>query len=241
MSVLYRSDYATVFHDDARDVLGNLTTETFDLIVTDPPYGVEWQSNRRTQAFELLDNDGAGQDDRAGIRAVIAECVRLVGQNRHLYVFGPTDVLEGLKVSEVVALVWDKATLGAGDMTSAWGPSHEDISFTVSKHRHGGKAGDPATPARLRKGTVLRYPRPTGRKVRHPSEKPVALLRELIESSSRQGETVLDPFGGVGSTAVAAILAGRRAVTVELSLTYATIAVERIQAAELLARQAGQI
>lgn len=79
------------------------------------------------------------------------------------------------------------------------------------------------------------FPGPTGRKVRHPSEKPVALLAEMIESSSRVGETVLDPFGGSGSTAVAAIVRGRRAVLVEANPAYVELAIERVRAAEAVA------
>lgn len=235
MSLLYRSERVELHLGRAEDVLPGLETESFDLIVTDPPYGKEWVSNRRAESFESLLGDGA--DQREEIRAVIAETVRLIRQNRHLYVFGPSDVLEGLKVSEVVELVWDKATIGSGDLSAPWGPAHEPISFTVTKHRHAGKSGCSTIPTRVRKGSVLRFGRATGRTVRHPSEKPVALLRELIESSSRQGDLVLDPFAGVGSTAVAALLSGRRAFAVELDERYARIALDRIRAAERLAEE----
>lgn len=239
MQPIYRSDRAEVWHADARDVLAGMTTESVDLVVTDPPYGAEWRSNLRAEQFDMLTGDGSG--DRDGIRAIIGETVRLVGQHRHLYVFGPVDVLEGHKVADVVSLVWDKGMLGAGDLTAAWGPQHEPISFTVSKHRHAGQTGADTVPTRLRKGSVLRFGRPTGRKVRHPSEKPVALLRELVESSSRQGELILDPFAGIGSTGVAAILSGRRAVLIEIDRRFADIAVDRVRAAERLHQQATEL
>lgn len=237
--ILYESDRATVWLGDSRSVLPRVATESVALVITDPPYGQDWQSNHRSERFEVLAGDGAG--DRDGIREVLEHAVRIVGQNRHLYVFGPTDVLGGLKVSEAVELVWDKANIGSGDLLSPWGPGHEPISFVVSKHRHGGKAGCSTVPTRVRKGSVLRFSRPTGRKVRHPSEKPIALLRELVESSSRQGEIVLDPFAGIGSTGVAAVLSGRRAVLVELDPRYASVAVERVRTAEEVARRGESI
>ena len=237
MTLIYESEFTAVHCADARDVLPTLATESLALVITDPPYGVEWQSGFRAESFDQLANDGAG--DRDGIREVLTESVRLVGQNRHLYVFGPTDILEGLKVSAVTPLIWDKATPGAGDLTAAWSPAHEPISFVTSKHRHAGQSGREGVPNRLRKGSVLRFPRPTGRKVRHPSEKPVPLLRELVESSSRQGETVLDPFAGIGSTGVAAILSGRRTVLVEIDRRWADVAVERVRRAEEAARLGG--
>lgn len=230
MTALYEGPLATVHCADARDVLPTVATESVHLVVTDPPYGQEWRSNHRADRFDTLVGDGVS--DRDGIRDILAECVRLIAQSRHMYVFGPTDVLIGLKVSAPAPLVWDKATPSGGDLARPWAPAHEPLSFVVAQHRHGGKAGQDCLPVRMRKGSVLRFPRPTGRKVRHPSEKPVPLLRELVESSSRQGDLVLDPFAGIGSTGVAAILSGRRAVLVEVDERYAALAVERVQAAE---------
>jgi site-specific DNA-methyltransferase (adenine-specific) len=60
----------------------------------------------------------------------------------------------------------------------------------------------------------------------------VGLLRELIESSSRGGDTVLDPFGGSGSTGVAALLSGRKAVLVEVNPIYAELAAQRVAKVE---------
>jgi site-specific DNA-methyltransferase (adenine-specific) len=234
---LHAGPRATVLLGDARDVLAGMETESVDLVVVDPPYGVEWQSNLRAERFDMLNEDGAGERD--GVRGILEECVRVVGQNRHLYVFGPTDVLEGLKVTEPTELVWAKPMNGAGDLTAAWAPAHEPISFLVSKHRHGGQAGaSTSVAARLRKGSVLTFGRPTGRKVRHPSEKPVGLLAELIESSSRAGELVLDACAGSGSTGVAAVLRGRRVLLIESHRPYAELAAERCRAAEALVAQA---
>jgi DNA modification methylase len=234
MVTLHESERATVIHGDAREVLAGMAKESVDLVVVDPPYGVEWRSNLRTEQFDMLDGDGA---DRDGVHEIIEGCVRVVGQHRHLYVFGPADVLDGLKVAEPTSLVWDKIVNGAGDLSAAWGPAHEPISFTVSYHRHAGKAGGSNLAVRLRKGSVLRFQRATGRKVRHPTEKPVPLLAELIESSSRAGELVFDPCAGSGSTGVAAVLRGRRALLVEINERWARLAVERVRAAEEIAER----
>lgn len=236
-SIAYESNLVTVYHGKAELILPMMPKESFGLVIADPPYGVENRSNRRAQRFDPIANDTPA--DRPLVKGIITECVRLVGQHRHLYVFGPSDVLEGQKVSEVVELIWNKGALGSGDVsgTVAWGPSHERINFCVSKFRHAGDKGKPTNPGRVRRGTVLNFTRPTGRKVRHPDEKPVPLLRELIESSSRQGETVLDPTAGILSTAVAAILTGRKSVVIEEHEPYVELGIERIKAAEQLVRQ----
>lgn len=241
--LIYESSRCRLWVGDAAEVLPTYKTESFDLVVTDPPYGVEFESGMRGESLGKIANDGADEDSRTLVAELLLECVRLVGQNRHLYVFGP-EVLRELdaKVSAPAELIWVKqAGPGMGDLSSPWGPQHEKLHFYTNLHRHAGKRGKETNPVRVRKGSVLEFVKPTGLKVRHPSEKPVALLKELIESSSRAGEVVLDPFGGVGSTAVAAILAGRRAVTVELEPRYAEIALERIKKAEHLVEEAATI
>lgn len=228
--LLHESPWASVWYGRAEEILPHLDTESFGQVVVDPPYGKDYQSNRRAVAFDRIDNDTAS--DRDTIRTILEHCVRVVGQHRHLYVFGPTDVLDGLKVAQPVELIWDKGALGSGDVTASWAPAHEPISFTVSKFRHAGEAGKSTIPARLRKGSVLRYTRPTGRKLRHPNEKPVPLMRELLESSSRQGELILDPCAGSMSVGVAALLTGRRCFLIESNERYAREGAERIAETE---------
>lgn len=238
-TLAYEGEFVTLIHGDAAEVLPTIPKESVDLILTDPPYGVQWQSNQRTERFDQLLGDGV--HERFAVVEILRECVRIVGQNRHLYVFGPADVMAGQKVSEVVELIWDKGIIGSGDVTAPWGPQHERISFCTSKFRHAGQAGSTGLPTRMRKGSVLRFMRPTGRMVRHPSEKPVPLLSELIESSTRRGDLVVDPYAGVGSTGVAAVLAGRRALLVELDEQWIPIAIERLKAAEAIAAQGARI
>lgn len=236
-TLVYESRWARMWHGDALDILPALDKEQYGLALLDPPYGKKHQSNRRKEKFDRIDNDEPTPADRDKVRRILEQCVRLVGQHRHLYVFGPDDWVEGLKVAEPAELIWDKGAMGSGDVTAPWGTSHEPITFAQSKFRHAGERGKSNVPARMRKGSVLNYPRVTGQKLIHPHQKPVPLLRELIESSSRQGERVLDPCAGGCSTGVAAILSGRPVDLIETKLNYLERGVERIQAAERLAEQ----
>jgi site-specific DNA-methyltransferase (adenine-specific) len=133
-------------------------------------------------------------------------------------------------------LVWDKEMLGSGDLTCPWGPSWEPITFGVYVSRPSGrKRGDGRLAARLRRQSVIRVPRPNAGQMEdrfkpHPTAKPVFLLRQLIESSSCLGETVLDPFAGHGSTLVAAAIEGRRAIGVELDESYCEATALRLSA-----------
>jgi len=88
----------------------------------------------------------------------------------------------------------------------------------------------------LRKGkyatNILRVPSLKGistEKIGHPSQKPIALINQLIASSSRRGDTILDPFLGSGTTAEAAQQLGRKWVGIELNPKYVEIAAKRLR------------
>ena len=221
MKPYYEKRGITIYHGDCREVLPQLKAGSCDLIVTDPPYGVRWQSGYRRKKFAVMKGD---DDPRLGAE-VTALALRVLRGDRHLYVFGRHD-FSGLKLRGSVELIWDKMLIGLSHSHGAWSKSHEVISFAVktdeSKRRFDSGA------ARMRRGTVLRYRRLNGSQVRHPAEKPVGLLRELIESSSRMGEMVLDYFAGVGSTLVAAALEGRRAVGIEIEERWCEVAAKRL-------------
>lgn len=231
---LYADEYATLYCDDALDVLPHLPRGSADLIVTDPPYGVAWQSNRRADTFPLI----AGDHSTDVARAVLAEALPVLRNRRHLYVFGPESIVDGFPIGATAELVWDRMTKGSGDLSSPWGPQHDRITFAtyvndgpVARATAGGRLS-----ARLRRGSIIAARRPHGGGVDHPTRKPVALMRQLIESSTVLGETVLDPCAGTGATGVAAVLAGRRAVLIEVDPGFAHRAAERLAEATKLRR-----
>ncbi|MBI4622056.1 MAG: site-specific DNA-methyltransferase [Verrucomicrobia bacterium] len=96
----------------------------------------------------------------------------------------------------------------------------------------------------LRKGkyatNILRVPSLKGNskeKIGHPSQKPIKLIEMLVESSSREGDWVLDPFIGSGTTAEACERLGRKWIGIEIDPAYAEIAKQRIAALKTLDRQ----
>lgn len=233
MSLYYQDENVTLYHGDCRDILPSL--EPADLIVTDPPYGVDFRSNRRGNKFDKIAED----DDPDGMASLVAQVITdNLKRYRHAYVFGPLNfeplVVAGV-VQEPMKLIWDKGVLGMGNLSIPWAPQHEDIQFMVAvKSKANVGKGEGRLAARLRRGTILAHQRPHAAGVkRHPTEKPVPLLRELIESSSCFGETVLDPFVGSGSTLVAATLEGRKSIGVELDERYCEIAAQRLSSGVL--------
>lgn len=215
----------TIYHGDCREMLAGLGSNTAHLIVTDPPYGVSFQSNGRAEKFGLIAGDDSTDSAVAGLSAAL----RVLMDKRHVYAFGRYD-LSGLPLTTPVELIWDKGCFNGGDLSQPWANQHEYIQFcTLRRANTERRRVGEGLAARLRKGSVLRYQRPSGTAVNiHPTEKPVILLRDLIESSSRIGEMVLDPFCGVGSTLVAAAAEGRRAIGIEIEERYCEIAARRL-------------
>ncbi|MFC1420778.1 DNA-methyltransferase [Streptacidiphilus cavernicola] len=234
--VLYQSDRCTLIWGDCTDpaVIASVPNH-YGLLCTDPPYGVNFRSNIGRN-FDLL----AGDDGSVDWAVVLGSWARRLATHRHVYVFGytPAELTEPLQLGPTAELVWDKLMTGMGDLSQPWGPGHERLVFGVSSANpaHGGTARKGMLAARMRQGSVLRVPRKNATAVtRHPTEKPVALMSQLIESSSVRGDLVVDPCAGSGSTLVAAILEGRRAFGVEIDRKYAELAVTRIKAAEKIA------
>ncbi len=224
MKPYYENHGVTLYHGDCREVLK--AVPTVDLLLTDPPYGVSWRSNDRNVRFENIAGDATTEMAIDGLRLSL----RSLRPYRHVYAFGRFD-LSSLSLQKQVELIWDKGSHGGGDISSPWGIEHEYIQFAVYVDSPANiRRGKGNLSARLRKGSVLNVPRLSGVDIkRHPAEKPVALLREMIESSSCIGELVLDPFAGVGSTLVASVLEGRRAIGIEIEERYCEIAARRLQ------------
>lgn len=222
--IYFENDLATLYLGDCADV-----SVAYDLLVTDPPYGQEFVSGKAGGLFGPIHDDD--KPDEVVMR--IAKCLKGLRNNRHVYIFSGRLCLASLPLTKPAELIWDKDTIGMGDLSQPWAPQHETILFaTYEPSKANRDKGYGNLAARMRKGSVLRSLRKNSGQVKnHPTEKPVDLLRQLIESSSVIGETVMDPFCGSGSTLVAAILEGRKAIGIEIDERYCEVAARRIEAA----------
>lgn len=215
-----------------KEIIGNATLYLVDcldldvpcdLLVTDPPYGQKYQSNWNKWG------EIAGDGDLEGVQHRLAHAIKSLRRKRHAYIFGSFD-LSKLPLCGITELIWDKENIGMGDLTLPWGSQHEKITFAVHNiSKANRESGYGNLSARLRKGSVLRSLRANSVAAKnHPTEKPVDILRQMIESSSVMGETVYDPFMGSGSTLIAALLEGRKAVGCEIEERYFNTACERV-------------
>lgn len=116
-------------------------------------------------------------------------------------------------------IVWDRMAHGAGDTKTTFAPQYDTIIFaTKGRFEFPGK----------RPKNVIASPKINSLKLTHPNEKPVDLMKQLIETVTIPGDTVLDPFAGSGSTLIAAKETGRHYIGIEIDEKYAQVARMRI-------------
>lgn len=208
---------------DCLELMKQIPDGSVDMVLTDPPYGMKYQSNRRTATDKF--NKIAKDDDLCWIGDFCAEMRRVMKNNSAAYVFcswHKVDVFKAalernFKIKNL--LVWVKNNHGSGDLTGAYGPKHEFVFF-VHKGRCLLRDG--------RRPDVLEFSKVSGSKMVHPTEKPVALIERLIKDASDEGDTILDPFMGSGTTGVAAKSLNRDFIGIELDEGYFNIAKDRI-------------
>lgn len=221
MNPYYEDEWATLYCGDSNDL--DLPRGSVDLLVTDPPYGINWRSRGRHDPI-------SGDESNDWVKDSLKHHLKALRVNRHFYVFGP-DVVSDLTVCPTVELIWDKGRMSAtGNMEIPWSPGHERITFGLySPYKSHKNVG--AGAVRMRRSSVLRFPKQNNGRgsFTHPNEKPVGLLRAIVESSSQFDEVVYDPFAGSGSTLVAAVLEGRRAIGVEIDEKYCEVIAKRLQ------------
>lgn len=215
-----------IYHEDCLDGLGNLPEGSIDCIVTDPPYGISYLSNRRTHKSEIVrpiqHDDGF---DVVWFDKIMVACERSLHDNSHIYVFGSDTVVphQFMVMTRYFQfknlLVWDKGTHTAGDLDASYAKRTEFILYMRkgNKHLQMGRPDNLISVARVPAGDLL-----------HVSQKPISLISFLIENSTKPGETVCDPFLGSGTTAVAAIKLKRKFVGYEIDKKNYDITMERV-------------
>ena len=195
----------TIIEGNCIELLKQYPDKSFDLVITDPPYGMEFQSNYRNKKHAKIEGD-----DRFPVE-LIEEFKRIA--RKAVYVFCRWDNMHELPKPKSV-LVWVKDNWSMGDLQHEHGRMWEAIAFyPLEGHEFIKRIPDVLNCART--GNVL-----------HPTEKPVELLKQII--AANVGETILDPFGGSGTTCVAAKHLGRNATCIEISPTYCKTARNRL-------------
>lgn len=221
---------------DCIDGIRETPDKSIDCIIADPPYGIDYQSARRTDKEKRLPKI---KNDKAPYVWFLHDASRVLKDTGCIYVFCRWDTQDAFKqamdwagIHARSCIVWDRQVHGMGDLKKQFAPTHDNILFAA---KHGF-----CFPAKRPKD-VIQQMRIPGQKLLHPNEKPVELIKELIKSSTNEENVILDPFMGSGSTAVACKQTGRHYIGFELDAGYCSIAQDRARDALGLLQNQEQI
>lgn len=211
---------------DADTVAKCLDGVTPNLMVTDPPYGVEYDAGWRKDRGLVDKTNGAAlgkvlNDDQADWREAWS---LFPGDIAYVWHAGmhAGEVMESLQACDFnirAQIIWNKSsfTIGRGDYH--W--KHEPCWYAVRKNKPGEYVGG------RKQSTVWDIDRPRKSESGHSTQKPVECMKRPIENNSSAGQAVYEPFCGSGTTLIAAEMTGRTCHAIELNPEYVDVAVKR--------------
>lgn len=213
--------------DNCLEAMKSIKDESIDLIITDPPYLINYKTNYRKNKKHDFCSPIKGDNDYDLIHKYIEECYRIMKNNTAMYIFCNCNRVDffkqelenaGFKIKNMI--IWVKNNWTAGDLKAQFGKQYE-IIFLANKGRckfNGKRITD-----------IWKFDRVSGNKQVHQNQKPVELIEQCIVKHSKENDIVFDGFMGVGTTGVACINTNRNFTGIELDKKYFEIAKERIE------------
>ena len=184
---------------DSLEILKSLEDSCIDIVLTDPPYGIEYKSNR-SEYDNFITKRGLLNDGKNEALTLLENTCKILkhktAENAHLYffcswsVFSDFEKIIGKYFTIKTPIVWNKGNKGSGDLQNDWGNQTELIIYCVKGKKN----------INYRKGNVLEIPKIHSSKLVHPTQKPTQLIKEILEVSALPNDFVVDPFMGSGST-----------------------------------------
>lgn len=200
---------------DSLEILKSLEDGCIDIVLTDPPYGIEYKSNR-SEYDNSITKRGLLNDGKDDALTLLESTCKILKQktatNAHLYFFCSWSVFSDFEkiidkyFTIKTPIVWNKGNKGSGDLENDWGNQTELIIYCVKGKKN----------INYRKGNVLEIPKIHSSKLVHPTQKPTQLLKEILEVSALPNDFVVDPFMGSGSTIKACNQMNLKSLGIEL-------------------------
>ena len=226
-----------LYNCDCMEVFKMLKDESVDLIVTDPPYRVtekgcagtsggmlRKQSTNEGKIFKFNDIDC--EEYAPEFYRVLKDGSHCYVMTNHINLIHMLNTFTSCGFHFIKSLIWDK---GNKIMGRFYMSQFEYILFF--RKGTGVKINNCGT------SDILSIPNKKLKKVDgsnyHDTEKPVELMKILIENSSQPGQLVMDPFSGIGATAIAAQQSDRNFIGSEIDPTYYLVAEQRLSADEI--------
>lgn len=241
--ILLRQKSYGIYNDDCLKVMSKIQDGAVDLLLTDPPYNLgQFMKSRNAGVFRMRDNHfvASGWDDLEYVewveqmQAFFTESYRVLKTKGSMIVF-----MSLMKLETIISLATEAGfyykTVGIWHKTNPM-PRNMNITFVNSTEAwlyfvKEGASGTFNNDGKMMHDHIETSLTPMSEKKhgKHPTQKPVKLLEELIRTLSNPDELILDPFMGSGSTAVASLNLGRKFLGTELDKKYFDISKKRIE------------
>src|SRR5699024_1869142 len=214
-----------IYNEDCIEGMKNISDNSIDLIVTDPPYLVKYKTGRRKDKSHKFTKEILNDDNEQLLKDYIKECHRIMKNDTAMYMFCSSNKVDFFKqelekyFTIKNMIIWVKNNHTAGDLQSAFGRKYE-IVFLVNKGRskfNGTRLTD-----------VWEFKRVAGKGQLHQNQKPVEMIEQCIEKHSNENDVVFDGFMGSGTTAIACMNTNRNFIGFELDEEYYETSIKRI-------------
>jgi DNA modification methylase len=187
-----------------------------DMVFTDPPYGINYKSNKRKDEFEYIKNDDVIDCSFLPIIPINNNCALYIWTRWDVYPKWIELVEQSYKVTSCI--VWAKQAGGLGDLESFWNQHEFAIYAVKGKVKLRGK----------RQGNLWETEDHRSKDYVHPTQKPIELPARAIEATSDIGNLIVDVFLGSGSTMVASHQLKRKCYGMELDPKYCQVIIDRM-------------
>jgi DNA modification methylase len=219
---VYESN-ANIFHGNCIEFIKTIEDKSIDCLITDPPYGVDIQFGAYdNQLSRKIENDGNIDNALLLLDTMLHEVKSKLKDNAHIYIFCNWKIYP--QFNAIISkhfqiknlIIWDKLFMGMGDLKGNYSSSYEMIVFA------GGNREFLTRPKNI---IQCRF----NDERFHNTQKPVDLIKQLIENSTNVNETIFDPFLGSGSTVVAANQLKRNFIGCEIDEQNYKITLKRLE------------
>lgn len=240
--LIYNKD-SYIVNGDCLEVLKTMPDESVDCILTDPPYNLGlFMHNRNTNLAKMRDNQFAyaGWDNIeyeewcSNMREFLKECSRILKPKGTLISFMSIIKVESfIRFAEEVGFyykttgIWHKKNPMPRNMNLQFVNSTESWVYFINRGTSGTFHNNGKVVHDYLESSVT--PLSEKKHGKHPTQKPLSIMKQLINLTTNEGDIVLDPFMGSGSSCVAAALLNRNFIGIELNESYFDITSKRLE------------
>ena len=252
----YSSENSVIFNQDCLELLSHISENSIDMIFADPPYmlsnnGFTCQNGRMVNVNKgKWDKSNGFEEDTIFHDAWITACRRILKPEGTIWISGTYHsiyqcgyILQKNEFHILNDISWFKPNASPNLSCRFFTASHETIiwarkdkkakhTFNYDMMKNGSFPEDKMKKENTQMRSVWSIPTPKNEEKefgKHPTQKPLELLLRIVKASTNNGDIILDPFNGGGTTGAAALLAGNRFyLGTEIDVDYCELTVKRL-------------